>query len=305
MSGMPRRVPLPPELLSAPFSVAFGRSIGLTRRRLQGRDLSIPFRGVRAAGPPPGTALELSRSYAERMAPTHVISHHTAALLHGLPLPGWLADDPRIHVTVPAGTRAPQMTGVVGHELRHELLQPDFVDGIPVTSPLQTWIDLGTVLPLVSLVAIADHLCGGDRPNFVPDDLRRALLPLSGRRGVKRLREAANLARARVESPKETETRLLLVDAGLPEPVVNYVITDAEGTFIARVDLAWLRHRACVEYEGDGHRTDRAQFRKDITRRERLEDHGWRVIRVTDDDLRHGGEEFLRRVRSTLQAREP
>ncbi|WEO76539.1 DUF559 domain-containing protein [Cryobacterium sp. SO2] len=301
---MPRRVSLPPELMAEPFAVAFGRSLGLTRRRLQGPDLSAPFRGVRAAGPPPITALERSRSYAERMAPTHLISHHTAALLHGLPLPGWLAADPRIHVTVPAGTRAPQMNGVVGHELRHELLHAEFVDGIPVTSPLQTWIDLGTVLPLGALVAVADHLCGGERPNFVPDDLRRALLPLAGRRGVKRLREAASLARARVESPKETQTRLLLVDAGLPEPIVNYVITDAEGAFLARVDLAWLQHRACVEYEGDGHRTDRAQFRTDITRRERLEDHGWRVIRVSDDDLQNGGEEFLRRVRATLQARE-
>lgn len=291
--------------MAEPFSVAFGRSLGLTRRRLQGRDLSLPFRGVRAAGPPPGTAVDLSRSYAERMAPTHLISHHTAALLHGLPLPGWLAADTRIHVTVPAGTRPPQMTGVIGHEVRPELLQPDVVDGIPVTTPLQTWIDLGTVLPVGALVAIGDVLCGGDRPNFVPDDLRRALLPLGGRRGVKRLREAAGLTRTRVESPKETETRLLLVNAGLPEPVVNYVITDAEGTFIARVDLAWVRHRACVEYEGDGHRTDRAQFRKDITRRERLEDHGWRVIRVTDDDLRNGAQEFLHRVRTILRSREP
>jgi very-short-patch-repair endonuclease len=82
------------------------------------------------------------------------------------------------------------------------------------------------------------------------------------------------------------------------------VITDAEGTFIARVDLAWPRFRACVEYEGDGHRTDRAQFRKDITRTQRLEDHGWRVIRITDDDLARGGHEFLHRVRSVLRARE-
>lgn len=302
---MPRRVPLPPELMAEPFSVALGRSLGLTRRRLQGPDLVAPFRGVRSAGPAPGTAVQLSRSYVERMAPTHLISHQTAALLHGLPLPSWLAADTRIHVTVPAGTRPPQMIGVVGHELGRELLHADIVDGIPVTTPLQTWIDLGAVLPLGALVAVADALCGGTRPNFVPDDLRRATLPLAGRRGVKRLREAAALARARVESPKETETRMILVDAGLPEPVVNYTITDAEGNFIARVDLAWPRLRACVEYEGDGHRTDRAQFRKDITRRERLEDHGWRVIRITDDDLRSGGHEFLHRVRAILQARDP
>lgn len=302
---MPRRTPLPPELLGEPFPVALGRSLGLTRRRLQGADLSAPFREVRVAGPPPTGVLALSRSYAERMPPSHVISHHTAALVLGLPLPPWLAADTRIHVTVPAGTRAPQMTGVVGHELRHELLNVEHVDGIPVTSPLQTWTDLATVLPRNALVAIADFLLGGEHPAFTPEDLHRAVRARTGRRGVKRLRQAAALARTRVESPKETETRLLLVDSGLPEPLTNYVITDAEGTFIARVDLAWPRLRACVEYEGDGHRTDRAQFRKDITRRERLEDHGWRVIRITDDDLMRGGQEFLRRVQSVLHSREP
>lgn len=299
-----RRIPLPPELLGEPFPVALARSLGLTRRRLQGSDLCAPFRAVRVAGPSPTSALDLSRSYAERMRPTHVISHHTAALLHGLPVPGWLESDLRIHITVPAGTRPPQMIGVVGHELRTELLNVEYLGGIPVTSPLQTWADLSTVLPRTALVVVADVLIGGDHPAFTPDDLHRAALARTGRRGVKRLRMAAALARGRVESPKETETRLLLVDAGLPEPFTNYVITDAEGNFVARVDLAWPRLRACVEYEGDGHRTDRDQFRKDITRRERLEDHGWRVIRITDDDLRSGGEEFIRRVRSVLQARE-
>jgi len=302
---MPRRTPLPPELLGEPFPVALARSLGLTRRRLQGADLCAPFRAVRVAGPTPAGALSLSRSYAERMPPTHVISHHTAALLLGLPLPVWLMADTRIHVTVPAGTRPPQMTGVLGHEIRTELMNVEYVDGIPVTSPLQTWADLSTVLSRTALVAVADFLLSGEHPAFTPDDLRRATLARAGRRGVKRLRAAAALARVRVESPKETETRLLLVDAGLEEPITNYVITDAEGNFLARVDLAWPRLRACVEYEGDGHRTDRAQFRKDITRRERLEDHGWRVIRITDDDLVRGGDEFLRRVRTVLRAREP
>lgn len=281
------------------------RNLGITLRRLQGADLSAPFRAVRVVGPLPTGSAALGHSYAERMAPTHVISHHTAALLLGLPLPSWLAADPRVHVTVPAGSRPPQMIGVVGHELITELMTVTYVDGIPVTSAMQTWIDLGTVLPRTPLVTIADHLCGGERPNWVPDDFRRATRRLAGRRGVKRLREAAALARPRVDSPKETETRLLLIDAGVPEPVTNFTITDAAGTFVARVDLAWPRLRVCVEYEGDGHRTDRAQFRKDITRRERLEDLGWRVIRVTDHDLHDGAPEFLRRVRAALKAREP
>ena len=85
--------------------------------------------------------------------------------------------------------------------------------------------------------------------------------------------------------------------------MVNYEVTDAAGRVIARVDLSWPQFRVCIEYEGDIHRTDRQRFRSDITRRERIEDAEWRVIRVTDDDLKDGGRELLRRVRATLTAR--
>jgi hypothetical protein len=46
-------------------------------------------------------------------------------------------------------------------------------------------------------------------------------------------------------------------------------------------------HLLSIEYEGDEHRTDPQRFRRDIARRERLADAGWRTIRVTEADL-HG-----------------
>ncbi|TFB96088.1 hypothetical protein [Cryobacterium sp. HLT2-28] len=112
-------------------------------------------------------------------------------------------------------------------------------DGLPVTTPLQTWFDLGPLLYRGDLVAAADFLCAGREPRHTPSELRAAAARLVGRRGCRRLREAAFFARARVDSAKETEVRLLLVDAGLPEPVVNLELTDAFGRFVARVDLAW------------------------------------------------------------------
>ena len=93
------------------------------------------------------------------------------------------------------------------------------------------------------------------------------------------------------------------MDAGLPEPVVNFEIFNASGVFVARVDLAWPRFKVCIEYEGDGHRSDARQFRVDITRRERVEDENWRMVRITDDDLKNGGRELLRRVQASLVQR--
>ncbi|MBS1906149.1 MAG: hypothetical protein JST33_06190 [Actinobacteria bacterium] len=110
-------------------------------------------------------------------------------------------------------------------------------------------------------------------------------------------------AREHVESPKETETRLLLVDAGLPEPEVQHEVRDG-GRLIARVDLAYPRWRVAIEYEGDGHRTDAAQWRRDIQRQRDLEDRGWIIIRLTQLDLAEGAAALVDRIRRAITSRQ-
>jgi hypothetical protein len=285
---------LPPEFAEG-FLYAEARERGIARARLFRRDLEIPFRGVRVLAPAALGHLPLCEAYALRMPPAHVFSHVTAAVLHGIPLPFHLERDVRLHVTVPAGVRGPQVKGVIGHQLRSDLMDVEMLGILPVTSPLQTWIDLGPMLGRGDLVAAADYLCAGKEPRYTPGHLIAAASQLKGRRGSRALRAAAVLARPRVDSPKETETRLLLVDAGLPEPITNFEVAAD-----LHVDLAWPRFKVCVEYEGEEHRINKKRFRSDITRRERLEDLKWRVIRVTEDDLRDGGQEFLQRVRRAL-----
>ncbi len=60
--------------------------------------------------------------------------------------------------------------------------------------------------------------------------------------------------------------------------------------------------RIAIEYEGDVHRLDRDTFRDDIDRRERFEDAGWRVIRVTAEHLQRP-HALVERIRSALAAR--
>ncbi|WP_146070687.1 hypothetical protein [Cryobacterium sp. M91] len=262
---------------------------------------ALSFRRLRAEREHPASTFDLARAYSKRMPATHVFSHSTAAVIHGFWLPSRLEGDRRLHVSVPPGVRAPQVVGIIGHEGVDGTMQR--VYGFPVTSLIQTWIDLGPLLPRIELVAAADFLCSGRNPWHTPDELRAVAAALIGRRGCRALRKAAALARAAVDSPQETRTRLFLVDAGIPEPVVNFEILDARGVFVARVDLAWPRFKVCVEYEGDGHRSNQRQFRVDITRRERVEDQKWRMVRITDDDLKTGGQELLRRVRAALVER--
>ncbi|HYI60094.1 MAG TPA: hypothetical protein VEX66_18140 [Microlunatus sp.] len=67
------------------------------------------------------------------------------------------------------------------------------------------------------------------------------------------------LIRRRVDSPRETRLRLLIVLAELPEPECNVDLGD-ELFFIGRVDLYLRAWNVAVEYEGDQHRKRAKQF---------------------------------------------
>lgn len=133
------------------------------------------------------------------------------------------------------------------------------------------------------LVAAGDHLVAHGLASI--DSLSEAVGEASGRRGLVTARLALPLVRAGSESPGESLLRVLLHDAGMPPSALNFSVFDHEAQFVARVDLAYVDQRVAVEYEGDHHRTDRRQWHKDIHRQGRLEDLGWRVIRVTAADL--------------------
>ena len=61
--------------------------------------------------------------------------------------------------------------------------------------------------------------------------------------------------------------------------------------------------RVVLEYEGDGHRTDQRQWRRDIARREKFESADWRVIHVHRDDVLAEPEAFIARVCRILAQR--
>ncbi len=79
--------------------------------------------------------------------------------------------------------------------------------------------------------------------------------------------------------------RVALLSAGLPRMLVNEDIRTPDGTFIARPDLRFADYPVAVEYDGDGHRTDQRQWRRDVGRFERIADAGVDVVRATADDL--------------------
>ncbi|NEN07867.1 DUF559 domain-containing protein [Diaminobutyricibacter tongyongensis] len=297
---MRRPTPLPDRYEDAPFALRTALQEGLTVRRLQGRDLRRPFRGVRVHASAPDSLQARCAAYGQRMPVGGFFSCTTAALLHGIPLPLRFATDERIHVSVPHPARAPRVKGVVAHSVRiaeHELTT---LADLPLSTPSRTWCELGALLDVASLVAAGDHLVHQAHGSTTVAGLAGALDAYPGSRGRTRLREALPLLHDRSESPQESVLRLMLLKAGLSRLSVNHEITTLSGHRF-RADLAFAEERVLLEYQGDHHR-ERDQYRRDLTRTMRLQAEGWTVVQIGPDDLRLP-EDLVSRIRSILGAR--
>lgn len=236
------------------------------------------------------------------MLPGQFFSHVTAAQLYGLPLPRRLDRDTSVHVSTLAPAQCPRMAGVRGHRLKPGSVLVRARDGLLMAAPVDTWCQLSSTLTLDELIMVGDALVRRRQPFATLAELGRGVAGYAGHRGAQRLREALEWVRPRVDSAKETELRLMLVRAGLPEPEVNGVITDEFGVKVATGDLVFRRYRVLAEYDGGQHRTDEEQYHWDIDRLDAIMALGWRVVRINKSHLRPGSTVPVRRVETALRA---
>jgi len=199
-------------------------------------------------------------------------SHHTAAEIWG----GIVPAQPLTHVSSPRRRTRSERQGVGSHQSARGSHIVIFA-GLRVSSPEQTFIDMANGLTLVDLVVLGDSLVKAGRTT--PGKLVEAALAWKGR-GCRTSRKGARLVRAGVDSPMETRLRLLIVFAGLPEPVVNYTEYGPTGRWTRRFDLSYPELKLLIEYDGRHHAEDDGQWERDIVRREGLDADGWRLIVV-------------------------
>lgn len=160
-----------------------------------------------------------------------------------------------------------------------------------------TWAQLAGSMPLGSLIALGDAiitavsrrpaLAKGRDAHAVHRDLLAFTGALSRFNGKAACERAAIAIRPNVDSLQETECRLMLLSHGLPEPTINYTVPDM--TFRSgaamTLDLAWPERRVALEYDGDHHRTEKAQWRRDQEKRDRLRNAEWIVMTATGSTL--------------------
>lgn len=287
--------------ISDALTYAEARAAGISRRQLQGpgfvrlaRGLYVPITTEGGSMMARGPNIRQQATAALKVAgPGAFLSHHLAAQVYG----GVVPHTPDLHVSVPPEARRSAPEGIRVHVSARA---PTHFSGIPITSPVDTFLEMAACLHLVDLVVLGDSLVRKGR--VTPEQLRQEAASASGR-GVRIARRAAAWVRSQVDSPMESKTRMLMVLGGLPEPEVNIIITDAYGRVVRRLDMGYRERKLALEYEGRQHAESTRQWEIDITRRRELEDDGWRIISLLAKDIYRTPGATLSLVRSALRAR--
>ena len=299
--------PLPPELLAGSFTTSRAADYGVSRKRHRQPDLASPSRGIRVPLEGQATAGANLRAYTA-LDDASILTHHSGARIWGYALPGWMQEDWRIHVARERDGSKPRRRNVVGHRLTFKQGEVVIHDGVRVTSPARTWLDLAGLLSVDELIAAGDSTVVAHGPEFprpraplaTVDDLRRMVASHPGMRGIKTARLALPEVRVGADSPQETRMRLVLARTKVGEPVLNHVIRNSWGQAAVWPDAAYPEHRLALQYDG-GHHSDPAQAARDRRRKETTERLGWTELRIFKDDLDGDKPFLLEKVRATLE----
>lgn len=261
---------------------------GIHPRRLASPEFTEVLPGFYTPADAPAHLALVARVLQRKVLPGAVISHTTGAEILGMPLP-WQLEYCRtgvLHCSVLPGEK--RRAGPRVHVHRPRPLPTRNAFGVRLRPPLALLCEVAGELEHGELVACCDHLIGpyAARPRMNLADLHRLLEKTTGMHGIKRVRRAITDARERVESPRETMLRLLLIEHGFAEPEINRTVRTPSTGESFRLDLCYARERLAIEYDGDWHRTDRRRFRSDRRKDDVLHELGWRVVRVTEKDLR-------------------
>ena len=240
-----------------------------------------------------------------------VVSHQSAAVLHGLPL--WDVPLDRVHVT-----RLPRawtdssavLCCHVAHLGDDEIVE---IDGLQVTTPIRTALDLARSLPHEAAVVTLDAaLHTGVLAHEV---LRERLFDIAGTPGSRSAARAVRAADGRSESVGESRSRVILHRWKLAPSALQFEIRTADSALVARSDFAWEDERLVGEFDGrikygrlrrPGQDAGDAVF-AEKRREDAIRDEDWGVVRWVWSDLarpdRFAGRVRLARERAASRAR--
>lgn len=190
------------------------------------------------------------RAASGELAGDAVISHISAAVLHGLRIWGVRLD--RVHVTRRRRTGGRCGALVHVHTAALDPAEIVAIGGLPVTSLARTVADLARMLPFEQAVVFGDSAMFHRRPDRVDRSEVLEVLDHEPRRpGSRAARRMLDFSSALSESVGESRSRVAIAAAGLPPPVLQWEVhAAATGAFVGRVDMGWPKQRTVGEFDG-------------------------------------------------------
>jgi hypothetical protein len=234
----------------------------------------------------------LVRAALAELSPDAVVSHASAAVIHGLRVWGIPLD----RVTV---TRARRRSGARQGSRVHvhcAPLEPDeivLVEGVPVTSVPRTVVDVARTVGFEQAVVVADAAL---EAGLVDEAVLAAAVARWPRwPGLPAARRAIAFAAGGSGSVGESRSRVAIAKAGLPAPLLQWEVRRSDGAFVGRVDFGWPRQRTVGEFDGRvkyGKLLLPGQDPADVVYQEKLREDALRaedlaVVRWTWSDLTH------------------
>jgi hypothetical protein len=247
----------------------------VAKRAKDGRLYRV-HRGVYAVGRPSLTQCGRWMAAVLAYGPTAVLSHRSAAAVHGLRPDNRAKAD----VTLPSSSVKPRLGIEVHRSITLTAADVTEVDGIPCTTVARTLVDLGEDVDqqAVERAVGQAEVLGVFDGEAVEDALKRA----GPRRGAGLLSAVLEDFREPTLTRRELEARFLALcrQGSLPSPAVNaWVTLPGGGSYQA--DFLWRAERLIVETDSRSFHSHRAAFESDRLRDQRLTLAGFTVVRFT------------------------
>jgi very-short-patch-repair endonuclease len=277
--------------------LAAGISACAIKRRVRNGRLELIHRGV--YGLPHTAELPLATEAAALLAcgAGAMLSHHSAATLWGL-RPGVARP---VHITIPADRGCPAPAGVVIHRcVTISAADARVHEGLPVTSPARTVLDVAATLPDRDIERLLDEGLFVRRI-LTAAQLDDVLARAGGHRGRPRLARVlgGHTDSTKTDSPPEERLFGLIRAGGLPEPLLRAYVLDY------RLDFYWPGLRLAVEVDAYGTHGAPARFESDRRRDARLlTEMGIVVLRITQATVEQRPFEALGLVARAVGQRE-
>ncbi|WP_193611564.1 hypothetical protein [Nocardioides lijunqiniae] len=222
---------------------------------------------------------------------TPVVLSHTSALAEW-DVPLWGFDLSTVHTT-----RTDELSGRHGRDIhQHEgrMWPGDLavVNGVPVMTPARACLEAVTVGSTESALCATNDVL--HRRLATPARLHGQYVGMENWPNTLEVELLLRLCDRRIESVGESRFFWCCFQQGLPRPTVQYVVRDASGRVVARLDFAWPRHRVWLEFDGKvkyegllgpGERASDVVLRERDRERMVARLTGWRCIRITWSDL--------------------